>query len=103
MNSQTGPWLDVRAADLRAARGNMVTRKAFVRPILQRVPHRGIPTAIKSVCDKLRTTLFCLGMKDKSAVGAGVAGSVASRDENWRKKCRPHKNDAFTPNCFEHD
>jgi hypothetical protein len=61
MNSQTGRWLDVRAADLRAA--DLLARASF-------------PTAIKNVCDKLRTTLFCLAYEMKSAVDARVAGCI---------------------------
>jgi hypothetical protein len=41
-----------------------------------------------------------LRMKDKSAVGARVAACIIA-DENARKKCRPHKNDAITSNTSD--
>ena len=36
-------------------------------------------------------------------MGAGDAHAfvASSRDENWRKKCRPHKNDAIISNETE--
>jgi hypothetical protein len=47
----------------------------------------------------LRTTLFCLAY-ERSPLWTHVSRAASSRDDNARKKCQPHKNDAIP---FEHD
>jgi len=96
MNSQTGPWLDVRAADLRAAGAIWWReRRSCGRCFGTRLNSDGDQKPLRQIAHGV--VLSCVWKINPLSARVSRA---TSRDENWRKKCRPHKNDAIP---FEHD
>jgi len=67
----------------------MVTRKAFVRPIIRRVPHF---SRRSETCQAHRPG-WCSPLVWKTDPRSAThAAAASSRGKSWRKKCRPHKN-----------
>ena len=79
-------------------RGNMVTRKASLRPLPQRI---GRLRRRSNLCDKLRTPLFRLAYERLIRRPRARGGPHPRVTKAGAKKCRPHKNDAIASNTID--